>query len=190
MTDATYPTLTDGTVVLRPLEEHHAAAHLAGEDSEQQKWLSGGISSLDGVRRWILEGQRQWFDRGPRRTFGVFSQEDVLMGMAEVNLAADDLGPGAANISYGIYPAFRGQGLARRSALLLFKWLERESLSQKAIIQVDPRNVHSLRIPQQLGFRESGTISSEDGPPRIRFERVVAQQHSLEANSRSLGDAR
>jgi hypothetical protein len=44
------PILTDGVVFLRPLTAEDAAEHLAGEDEEMAKWLSGGRSTLENVQ--------------------------------------------------------------------------------------------------------------------------------------------
>ncbi|HMD41276.1 MAG TPA: hypothetical protein VKH15_18460 [Candidatus Acidoferrum sp.] len=40
------PRLTDGLIFLRPLSAEDAADHLAGEDDEMAKWLSGAIDRL------------------------------------------------------------------------------------------------------------------------------------------------
>jgi hypothetical protein len=47
------PKLTDGVVFLRPLCAEDAAEHLAGEDDEMAKWLSGGRSTLANVQKIV-----------------------------------------------------------------------------------------------------------------------------------------
>ena len=48
------PELTDGVIFLRPLTAEDAVEHLAGEDEEMAKWLSGGRSTLANVEKAIL----------------------------------------------------------------------------------------------------------------------------------------
>src|SRR5579864_4688561 len=66
------PELTDGVIFLRPLTAEDAVEHLAGEDEEMAKWLSGGRSTLANVEKAILNWQQNWQTGGPRRAFGVF----------------------------------------------------------------------------------------------------------------------
>jgi hypothetical protein len=47
------PHLGDDVLLLRPLRLQDAATHLAGQDVEQIRWLSGRAANLQGVRDWI-----------------------------------------------------------------------------------------------------------------------------------------
>jgi len=49
--------LTDGVIFLRPLHLGDAVDHLAGEDEEMAKWLSGGRSTLAGVQSYITSSE-------------------------------------------------------------------------------------------------------------------------------------
>jgi hypothetical protein len=64
--------LTDGVIFLRPLRLEDAADHLAGEDAEMARWLSGGRSTLEAVQVFIRSCEEHWRTNGPRRAFGVF----------------------------------------------------------------------------------------------------------------------
>lgn len=64
--------LTDGVVFLRPLRPEDAVEHLAGEDDEIAKWLSGGRSTLASVQGYIASCEQNWLNDGPRRAFGIF----------------------------------------------------------------------------------------------------------------------
>ncbi len=59
------PKLTDGAVFLRPSCAEDAAEHLAGEDDEMAKWLSGGRSTLANVRNYIEKSKESWRNSGP-----------------------------------------------------------------------------------------------------------------------------
>ena len=82
------PKLTDGVIFLRPLTAEDAADHLAGEDEEMAKWVSGGRGTPATVEAFIRNSQENWRSGGPRRTFGVFDcVTNRLVGFIEVNLA-------------------------------------------------------------------------------------------------------
>ena len=61
------PGLTDGVIFLRPLAEGDAADHLAGEDEEMAKWVSGGRSTPVTVEAFMRNNQENWRSGGPRR---------------------------------------------------------------------------------------------------------------------------
>ena len=74
-------------IFLRPLRAEDAADHLAGEDSEMAKWLSGGRSTLANVEAYIEQNLENWRIGAPRRAFGVFDcATSQLVGNIEVNL--------------------------------------------------------------------------------------------------------
>jgi hypothetical protein len=54
------PELTDGVIFLRSLTAQDAADHLAGEDEEMAKWVSGGRSTLSTVEAFIRNNQKSW----------------------------------------------------------------------------------------------------------------------------------
>src|SRR4051812_50082250 len=59
------PALTDGIIFLRPLTPEDAADHLAGEDEEMVKWVSGGRSTLATVEAFFQNNQESWRSGGP-----------------------------------------------------------------------------------------------------------------------------
>jgi len=113
------PKLTDGVIFLRPLNTEDAAEHLAGEDGEMAKWVSGGRSTPASVEAFIRNNQESWRVGGPRRAFGIFDcASNRLAGFIEVNVARL-AGPGQVNISYGVFRQWRRQGLALRAIDLM-----------------------------------------------------------------------
>jgi hypothetical protein len=65
------PKLTDGVIFLRPLAAEDAADHLAGEDEEMVKWVSGGRSMPATVETFIRNSQENWCSGGPRRVLAL-----------------------------------------------------------------------------------------------------------------------
>lgn len=97
--------LTDGRILLRPLTIADATEHLAGEDGEQVRWLSGQAATDQRVRAWISENERQWRTGGPRRNFGVLDVDsDVLIGNIDAQFAHPELAEGEVNASYATFP--------------------------------------------------------------------------------------
>ena len=63
--------ISDGVIVLRPLNAEDAADHLAGEDAELVRWLNGGAGTEESVRRHIEHVDQMWHNGGPIFTFAV-----------------------------------------------------------------------------------------------------------------------
>lgn len=156
--------LIDGTIILKPFELEDAAAHLAGEDIEQETWLSGGKSTLESVQTWISKNQEYWKNDGPIFNFAVWVNEK-LVGMVEANTdkeRVEGMEDGQANISYGIYPEYRGKGYAIKAVNLLLGFIKSKGLEQ-ALIRINPTNIKSLSIPIKCGFKEIGEIKIKEG---------------------------
>jgi RimJ/RimL family protein N-acetyltransferase len=120
---AEYPSLTDGVIFLRSLAAEDAAEHLAGEDDEMATWVSGQQSTLSTVQAFIRKNQESWRSGGYRRAFGIFDcAGNRLIGFIEVNLARL-VEPGQVNVSYGVFPQWRRQGLALRAINFMDKYL-------------------------------------------------------------------
>jgi len=152
MERAPIPRLTDGVIQLRPLTQADAAAHLAGEDEEMAKWLSGGPSTAATVQTAIDKFEEQWRTLGPRRAFGVFDcSNDQLIGFVEANLEL--LGnPAEVNVSYGIFFPWRGRGLAGRAIDLAAEYLRSATEARGIVLQIAPENVRSIRVAEKAGF--------------------------------------
>jgi RimJ/RimL family protein N-acetyltransferase len=145
--------LTDGTILLRPFRPEDAKAHLAGEDIEQVRWLSGGRASMAGVLAWIHSSQLHWQAGGPVFNLAITNAHSgTLLGMVEANTdhrRIIGLREGDANISYGLYPAARSRGYATRAVVLVMEFLQSRGL-RRAVIRVDPRNTTSSRVALRL----------------------------------------
>src|SRR4051812_49889283 len=82
------PALTDGIIFLRPLTPEDAADHLAGEDEEMVKWVSGGGSTLATVEAFFQNNQGSWRSGGSPRVLWVFDFEGKCLGL----LVLEDFG--------------------------------------------------------------------------------------------------
>ncbi len=169
---APIPSLTDGVIQLRPLTQADAAAHLAGEDEEMAKWLSGGRSTVATVQTAIDKFEEQWRSGGPRRAFGVFHcSNDQLIGFVEANLEL--LGnPAEVNVSYGISPPWRGRGLAGRAIDLVAEYLRSATEARGIVLQIAPENGRSIRVAEKTGFARVGVHKVAEGQ-RVRYVRKL-----------------
>ena len=157
------PKLTDGVIFLRPLNVEDAADHLAGEDDEMAKWVSGGRSTPATVEAFIRKNQESWRSGGQRRAFGVFNCEsNRLLGFIEVNLARL-VEPGQVNVSYGVFPQWRRQGVALRAINLMDEYLRTATESRQMVLRIAPGNIASLKLAEKAGFAFCGLFDEPEG---------------------------
>jgi RimJ/RimL family protein N-acetyltransferase len=145
------------------LTAEDAVEHLAGEDEEMAKWLSGGRSTLTDVEKAILNWQQNWETGGPRRTFGVFDcATNRLVGFVEVNLARI-VEPGQVNVSYGVFRQWRRQGMAVRTINLMDQYLRTATEARQIVLRIAPANVASLKFAEKAGFTFRGLFDEPEG---------------------------
>jgi RimJ/RimL family protein N-acetyltransferase len=152
--------ITDGALTLRPLRLEDAAPHLAGEDAELVYWLNGGPGTLPGVESYIRSTIEQWAAGGPKLAFGI-RVDDVLAGTIDVDLALPD-----AELAYGLYPAWRGRGLATRAVRLVCGYLRDRGDVDRAVIVTAPRNRASEAVAERAGFNPAAPRRAGDSEPR------------------------
>ena len=157
------PKLTDGVIFLRPLASGDAADHLAGEDEEMAKWVSGGRSTPATVEAFIRNSQENWRSGGPRRAFGVFDcVSNRLVGFIEVNLARL-VEPGQVNVSYGVFRQWRRKGLALRAINLMGEYLRIATTARQIVLRIAPANTASLKLAEKGGFVFRGLFDEPEG---------------------------
>ena len=171
--------LGDGIVVLHCLRLQDAEAHLAGEDDDQVRWLNEGHRSTpDRVSAWIGENHDEWIGNGPRRHFGIFDgATKALAGGVEANLGLLDGAPEQVNLSYAVFPAWRGRGLAARAVLLVCDWLAASTSARTAVIRIEPGNDHSHGVAVACGFTKTGAIV-DDGQEFVCYEKPLTGEAS------------
>jgi RimJ/RimL family protein N-acetyltransferase len=166
--------LSDGIITLSPLRLDDAEAHLTGEDELLVRWLNGGPGTVEGVEAYFRHCRQQWETAGPLRAFGIRVGDDgVLAGTVDLRFAAEGLAPGQVNLAYGLYPSWRGRGLATRAVLLASQYAANEG-GEEAVIQVEPENPASAAVAQRAGFTPGKQTNSKDG---TRFNWCVRELH-------------
>jgi RimJ/RimL family protein N-acetyltransferase len=155
--------LSDGIITLSPLRLDDAEAHLAGEDEPLVRWLSGGPGTREGVEAYIRHCREQWDTAGPLRAFGIrVGGDEVLAGTIDLRFAAEGLAPGQVNVAYGLYPSWRGRGLATRAVLLVSRYMAHEG-GKEAVIRVEPENAASAAVARRTGFSPGKHTHGQDG---------------------------
>jgi RimJ/RimL family protein N-acetyltransferase len=154
----------DKEVSIEPFNLEDAETHLANEDADQQRWISGGQSTLESVQNWIKKNQEYWQNGGPVFNFALRINGE-LVGMVEANIdknQVEGLEEGDANISYALYPKARGKGYATKAVNFLVEYLKKMGL-KRAVLRIDKDNAPSLKIPLACGFEEAGEIDTSEG---------------------------
>jgi len=174
MNSLNIPELTDGVILLRRQTAEDAADHLAGEDEEMAKWVSGGRSTPTTVEAFIRNNQENWLSGGDRRSFGVFDcASNRLIGFIEVNLARI-VEPGQVNVSYGIFPQWRRKGLALRAIDLMAQYLRTATETRQIVLRIAPENTASVRLAEKGGFIFQGLCDEPEGR-MARYVRELAR---------------
>ncbi len=172
--------LTDGVVTLRPMTPADAESHLAGEDEQTVRFLSGGRSTMETVLLWIECNRVSHEASGPVRVFGIcLTDIGTLVGMVEANMATSFFRPGVANVTYGLYPDARGHGYATRAVYLAMRYLVDHTDTDVAAIQVHPENVASSRIPERLGFRFLGNRKASESDKMMTYAKSLRRPVEL-----------
>jgi RimJ/RimL family protein N-acetyltransferase len=114
-------------------------------------WIEHEPLSLDARRELEREWDRAWADGG-----------DVILGIFEKGVAVGSaglhrrLGPGALEIGYWVAADHLGKGIARRASEGLTSLAFTVPGIGRVEIHHDLTNVHSRRVPEQLGFHLIG----------------------------------
>lgn len=145
-------------IALRPLQPADTEDHLAGEDAELTEWLTGGAGIADTVRAHIERTQAMWAAGGPTFTFGIHTiVGDVLAGTLDVQLHQPYALQTQANLAFGLYRPWRGQGLAKRAVLLAIEFLRKHTHLEQALIRAHPTNHSSSAVARRTGFHRTNT---------------------------------
>jgi RimJ/RimL family protein N-acetyltransferase len=154
------PRLTDGVIVLDQHTVADADAHLAGEDEEQARRFGWhpARSTPESIRRTIEKWRAQWESDGPTRAFATRdSQTAALAGGCELRLRKNQI----AEVSYWVFPTFRGRGFAGRAVSLACRWAFGELGVQRIELYIEPDNTASRKAAVRAGFIEEGVLRGQ-----------------------------
>lgn len=153
--------LTDGDLELRPLELDDTAEWLAGEDDEQIRWFEAPRPArVSDVEAFIRDCQESWQKLGDHRHWAIrwADRPDILGGIDLRRLDNDEV-----NLSYLVFPNFRGQGIAFRASELVMNYAAANMGARVAVFKMLTDNVHSRSVAICLGARFSGEEPSNAG---------------------------
>lgn len=158
--------LSDDVVALSPLRVEDVDAHLAGEDELLVRWLNGGPSTRAGAEAYFLRCEEQWAAGGSLRAFGIRAGRaggpSEPAGTIDLRFEMPGLAAGQVNVAYGLYPAWRGRGLATRAVNLVCAYAAAEGATQ-AVIKVEPENTGSSAVARRAGFTYAERLLAADG---------------------------
>jgi RimJ/RimL family protein N-acetyltransferase len=157
--------------VLRHFRLDDAVTHLKGADEAMSRWLSGGVSTEESVLSWFQSNEDNWSSGGPRFAFAIETPSGELIGVIEVNVDYSHfagLELGDANVSYGLYPRYRGRGFAS-SALFTVRDFMISKGVQRGIIRIEPENFDSVRVAERCGYIRTGVVTNDAGTEYLVF---------------------
>lgn len=155
----------DEVIQLRPLSAEDAEAHLAGCDRAIVDSLGGGEPPTEAqVRHWLAGYASAWEEGEPLVDLGIEDKATgALCGSVGMQRGLDYLEPGEVNLTYSLYPSWRGRGYATRAVRLAMEIARRGGPVDQFVIRVAAWNGASIGVAQRLGFRFSHTSDDEHG---------------------------
>ncbi len=152
------PTLTDGTLTLRPWRDDDLAEAVAGHDDEMALWFGWDPAEVSVERHArSVEQWREDHAAGRRASF-VIEHDGDLLGSVEVRRSS----PSSGELRWALYAGHRGHGFAARAVQMLVDWafedVARGGLGlQRVEARIDPRNDASRRVATRSGLLLEGT---------------------------------
>jgi RimJ/RimL family protein N-acetyltransferase/8-oxo-dGTP pyrophosphatase MutT (NUDIX family) len=152
------PTLSDGTITLRPWRDEDVDEAVAGHDAEMALWFGWDLESMttERHRRAIADGRADYAN-GRRRVSFAVEHEGRLVGSVEVTRRSSWEG----DLSWTLYAGHRGHGYAARAVRILVDWSFADPAQgglglTRVEARVDPRNERSRRVATRAGLHQEG----------------------------------
>ncbi|MCB1258181.1 MAG: GNAT family N-acetyltransferase [Microthrixaceae bacterium] len=155
------PTLDANGIRLRPWRESDIDQVTAAcQDAAIQRWTTVPVPYLrdhavDFVESMAIE---QWSDHSGA-LFCVASPDDRVLGSCGlVSVDAENL---VAEVGYWVSAEARGAGVAQRSVKALAAWALGDGGMDRLEIYIEPANLASCRVAEQVGCVREGVLSSK-----------------------------
>jgi len=154
--NAPLPTLSDGRVVLRPMEPRDVAAIEAGiHDPDVVRWIGPPEASAEEV---LARNEDRWARGSP--TLSISERDGTCVGKIWMHIPETDTSTGF--VGYWLLPEARGRGLATSAVRLLSGWAVRELGGRRVRLTAAADNARSHRVAERSGFRR--VMPSERDP--------------------------
>ena len=147
------PPLSDGVIVLRPMDERDLPAiERAAHDSEIRTWFDLHTRTPADY----LAAKREAWAEGTGASFAICdaTRPDTCLGHAFIE--RDDEGRGS--IGYWLLADGRGAGRATRAVRLMAAWALPAMQLGRLQLHTDPENVASQRVAEGAGFTREGIL--------------------------------
>lgn len=150
------PQLSDGVVVLRPMDERDLAAiERSARDAEIQRWFG---PSRGRPAEEVLAGKRGAWADGTTASFAICDVPSPQACLGQVFIEPDDEGRGL--VGYWLLSEGRGCGRATRAVRLISRWALTELGLVRAHLWVEPENTASGAVAERAGFQREGVLRS------------------------------
>jgi len=141
------PTLSDGSVLLRPVEPRDLAAIEVGiHDPDVIRWIGPQLPSAQDV---VLQDEAYWAKGSP--TLAICELDGTFVG--KVWVGVDETDPTTGFVGYWLLPTGRGRGLATNAVRLISAWAVRQLGVTNLRLRTAPDNERSQRVAERSGFR-------------------------------------
>lgn len=163
--------LVDGSVALDRFTDADIGAVWAGEDDQfvLRSCLPGPFSEQDVAHR-IAEWQRQWCFGGSRRAFAIReAAARRLVGGCVLEIGSADRE--SAELSYWVFPRYRGRGYATRAARLACTYAFHDLGLTRVVLHIEPTNEASLGVAAAAGFVRRRGRGGAGWPGMLVFSR-------------------
>jgi RimJ/RimL family protein N-acetyltransferase len=150
--------LSDGVVLLDAHRVEDAEAHLLGEDEEMRRRFGAPRpATLEETRRAIERWIAARAGDEPMFAYALRNSSGRLIGGCELRTWSAI----SANISYWVFPSFRGRGHAVRMVDLLCAAAGQVPGIKRLEIRVSAENEQSRRVADKAGVVETGTVEEK-----------------------------
>jgi RimJ/RimL family protein N-acetyltransferase len=163
------PPLSDGVIVLRPLDERDLPAiERAASDAEILKWFDLHTRSPADY----LAAKREAWAQATGASFAICDATGPDTCLGQVFIERD--GEGRGSVGYWLLEDGRGRGRATCAVRLIGSWALPEMRVGRLQLLTDPENIASQRVAERAGFTREGVLRAYNGrPDGTRADAVV-----------------